>query len=157
VLGFAACRIEEVPRTGRPDPAEVARKEIDATRVAYRQARLDADAGAIADLFTRDGTLSEPDAPDVVGPDAIEATLRRLFARTIVTDLLLEPDRLDIAAGGVANEVGRFEETVQTTNQPPVPVRARYAIRWLRGAEGDWQIDYLLYNLYPAADTSATR
>jgi uncharacterized protein (TIGR02246 family) len=156
VIGLAACRVQEVPRTGRVDPAEVAREEIGATRNAYRQALLDGNADAVAEVFTRDATLAEPDAPDVVGSTAIEAALRRLFAHAVVTDLLMEPDRLDIGASGVAWEFGRFEETMQPAQQPPATLSGRYAIRWVRGSNGDWRIDQMLNNRYPA-DTSATR
>jgi ketosteroid isomerase-like protein len=156
LIGVAACRIQEVPRTGRADPAEIAREEIDATRDAYRQALLDGDANGVSGVFTRDGTLWEPDAPDVVGSGAIEAAMRRLFDDAVVTDLLLEPDPLDIATGGIAFELGRFEEIVQLAEQPPVTLRGRYAIRWLRGANGDWRIGHMLKNRYPS-DTSAIR
>jgi uncharacterized protein (TIGR02246 family) len=156
LIGLAACRIQEVPRTGRVDSAEVAREEIDATRDAYRQALLAGDAHGVADVFTRDGSLWEPDAPDVVGSAAIEVVMRRLFDDSVVTDLLLEPDALDLAIGGIANELGRFEQTVQIAEQPPTTLRGRYAIRWLRVRDGDWRIDRMLYNRYPS-DSSATR
>jgi uncharacterized protein (TIGR02246 family) len=160
VLGLAACRIEEVPRTGPNDPDDLAREEIDRTREAYRQALLKGDADAITGVFTRDATLAEPDAPDIVGSDAIEAAMRTLFAHATITDVLLEPDPLDVATGGIALELGRFEQTLQVPEQPAATRRGRYAIRWLRGPDEAWRIQRMLYNLYPAepaADTSATR
>jgi ketosteroid isomerase-like protein len=160
VIGCAACRIQEVPRTGRIDPAEVAREEIDAARNVYREGLLNGDAAAIADVFTYDATLAEPDAPDVVGSAAIELAMRRSLTNAVVTDVLLEPDPIDIGEGGVAFEFGRFEQTLQSGDKRPVTRRGRYAIRWLRGPDDDWRIEHMLYNLYPsepAADTSATR
>jgi uncharacterized protein (TIGR02246 family) len=167
MVGVAACRIQEVPRTGRVDPAEIAQEEIDATRDVYRQALLDGDAKGVADVFTRDGTLSEPDLPDAAGSDAIEDAMRRFFDRVVVTDLLLEPDARDVAIGGVAFELGRFEQTVQGAEHPPAMLRGRYAIRWVRGANGDWLISHKMSYInrqagpdeldrYLSGDTAAT-
>ena len=158
-MGWAACRVEEVPRTGQPDPAEIAREEIALTRNAYRQALLAGDADAIAEVFTRDATLADPDAPDVVGAEGIEQAMRQFFTHGRITDLLLEPDPLDVA-GGVAFELGRFEQTLEVPEQPPALRRGRYAIRWVRVPDGAWRIGRMLSNLYPPdppADTSATR
>jgi uncharacterized protein (TIGR02246 family) len=160
VIGLAACRVQEVPRAGRIDPAEIAREEIDAARNVYREALLNGDAAAIADVFTYDATLAEPDAADIVGSAAIEAAMRLRLASTVVTDVLLEPDPIDILPAGVALEFGRFEQTLQSGDKRPLTRRGRYAIRWLRGADDDWRMEKMLYNLYPAdppADSSATR
>lgn len=159
VIGSAACRVQEVPRT-RDDPNEIAQEDIDAARDAYRQALLNGNADAVADVFTRDATLGEPNAPDIVGSAEIEAAMRRLFAHAVVTDLLLEPDPLDIGTLGTASEWGLFEQTLQMPEVPPLTLRGRYTIRWLRSPDGEWRIDHMMYNFYPAdpaPDTSATR
>jgi uncharacterized protein (TIGR02246 family) len=161
MTGLAACRIEEVPRTGHEDPNEIVREEIAAIRNAYRQALLAGDANAVAEAFTRDARIAEADAPDVVGVEQIGTTMRRFFAHATITDLLLEPEPLDVVpGGGVAIEWGRFEQTLLAPEQPPATRRGRYVIRWLRIPDGGWRIHEMLSNFYPPdppPDTSATR
>lgn len=150
---LGGCRVERTPRPESIDVDAIARDVIRATFESYRQALLTGDARRAAAAFMPDARLSEPHAPDVVGPRAIAERLDGFFERGEFLDLDVDRDTIDIA-GGVAYDLGTYEETVRAEGDEQT-VRGRYVIRWRRGAEARWRIDRFLRSPYPT-DGSGT-
>jgi ketosteroid isomerase-like protein len=155
VMLMPACRVGHNPRTDLAHADSAAAADIRATMSAYQDALLRGDARRIGTFFTPDARLSEPGVEDVVGPPGIQAYLRSFFdGGGSVTALTVDPEEIHVD-GGVAFELGTFEERSRTGSEAEQTVRGRYVIRWQRGTEATWRIARFLLNHVALPDTAA--
>jgi ketosteroid isomerase-like protein len=152
-----ACRVGHNPRELLvADSAAVV--DIAQARRGYQDALLGGDPRRIGPFLTADTRLSGPDAPDIVGTAGV-LTDRREFldAGGSVTAISLDTEELHVD-GGVAFELGTFEERRALPDGAEQTIHGRYLLRWQRGPEARWQISRFLFNLLPATaspDTTA--
>jgi ketosteroid isomerase-like protein len=154
---LSACRVGHNPRELLvADSAAIA--DIAHARRAYQDALLGGDPRRIGPFFTADARVSGPDAPDIVGSSGVLAERREFFdGGGAVTAVSLDTEELHVD-GGVAFEIGTFQERRTLPNNGEEALQGRYMLRWQRGPEARWQIARFLFNLAPAtepADSSA--
>ncbi len=115
------------------------RTAIESQNDQFMAAFADADAEAIASLYTPDAHLYAPNAPDMVGREAIGEYFQGAFSAGL-TRIDLQTVEVE-AHGDRAYEVGRF--TLYAGDQ--VVDTGRYVVAWAR-EDGRWSLHRDIYN-----------
>jgi hypothetical protein len=71
------------------------------------------------------------------------------FAGGRVVDMTMESGEIDVTVG-VANQFGRYHQTVRDSAGGEHEINGRFAIRWIRAADSAWRIERLLLNHAPS-------
>ena len=149
LASLTACRIERTPRPDDADPINVARAEIELTLRNYQEAMLAGDARRAAAVFAVSAHLLLPDTADIQGRGAIDQAMLSRFAGGRVVDMTMESGEIDVTAG-IANQFGRYHQTVRDSAGEEHEINGRFAIRWIRAADSAWRIERLLLNHAPS-------
>ncbi|HEX6307561.1 MAG TPA: nuclear transport factor 2 family protein [Longimicrobiales bacterium] len=144
---LTACRIERTPRAGLADPTGVARAEINAMLLGFREAMLAGDARRVAAFFTAGARLYLPDTPDIRSRGDIDGAYAAAFDSARIVDIEVQSDDIDVLAE-IAYQIGSFRQRL-IRNDTTEERAGRFVIRWVRGPETTWQIERMLVNQYP--------
>lgn len=90
--------------------------------------------------FAEDGFQVPNGGPLVVGPEAIRANMKGLFADTTVR-LTWAPDTaLVAAAGDMGYTIGHWRLLRRAAPADSAPARGRYLTVWKRQTDGGWKV-----------------
>lgn len=149
VVLLAACRIERTERPPLADPGSVARADIETALEGFAEAVEGHDARRATTYFTPDAVFIIGGGPAHHGRGEIAIGLEQ----TLLGDraaLFLSSENIDLA-GGIAWQIGSFEEVPADST---MPANGRFVIRWQRGPEAAWRMQYVMLTRF-APDTSA--
>jgi len=132
------------------DPSVSARAEIEKLHEQDVSATLAHDPQALANLFTEDGVLLEPDAAPIIGRAAILAANKKDVAEHPGTRVLsYKPEIRDLQIrDGVAYEWEVFDASFQEAGKNNVQHFRAKALRVLRRQpDGTWKFARVIWNL----------
>ena len=137
-LTFSACPAPQVGQLSEEDVAA-----IRSTREAYVQAVLAGDWAAAAALHTDEAVRMPPNAPDVRGRAAIEASLAEIDTVTEFTLTSVEIDGRD----GLAYGWQTLSITFVRKGVPgPITATGRGLVTWRKQPDGSWLADRVVWN-----------
>lgn len=134
----------------RSDPTASARAEIEKLHQQDISATLAHDPQALADLFTDDGVLLEPDAAPLIGKPAILAANKKDVAEHPGTKIVgYQPEIQDLQIlDGVAYEWDYFDASFKESEKSSVQHFHAKALRVLRRQpDGTWKFARIMWNL----------
>jgi ketosteroid isomerase-like protein len=149
VLLLGACRIERTERPSLADPGSVARADIETALESFANALDGRDARRATTYFTPDAVLIIGGGPAHHGRGEIAIGLEQVLLGDSAA-LFLSSESIDLA-GGIAWQIGSFEEVPADSASP---ANGRFVIRWQRGPEAAWRMQYVLLTSF-TPDTSA--
>ncbi len=143
VVSLVACQ-PAAPQT-LPNGAEPAvRAAIQAADEAWSTAYIAADTAAMRRLYTSDVVSMQPDAPDIIGVDAMVRDVARGFAGRTDTTVRIDTRMETLEhSGDLAWETGHvtlFMRSRESADTGAQPHRFKYITFWQRGTDGQWRI-----------------
>jgi len=137
VLGLAAACQPQQAGLPAVDAAAV-RTAIEGENAKWTQAYLAKDAAALAGLYTEDAILAMPNAPRVVGREAIAAAYAAVFTQLSPATNDVTIDRLEVAqAGDFAYVVGTYGGTWTMADGGSMADTGKYAAVF-KNVNGQW-------------------
>jgi uncharacterized protein (TIGR02246 family) len=111
------------------------------------------DVEAFVAFYAPDGTLSPPDAPTLVGPQAIRAYLEPLLGAPELT-LSWTTDKAEVAgAGDLAYTYGTYEMSFLDENGNKIEMSGKTQVIWKKQADGSWKVIADQFNIAPPEKT----
>jgi ketosteroid isomerase-like protein len=131
-----------------------AQSEAPAATVARMWARyaslvVSHDADALAEMFTTDARLMQPNVDDVVGRELIRRVLKTSFSQGLRrSDTRMMP-RDVVGFNDLIYDQGDFIETVAPSGNPrrAADTYGRYFAVWAEQPDGSWQLARLMISL----------
>jgi uncharacterized protein (TIGR02246 family) len=122
---------------------DVARRIIEAHNAALVRHYGEGDIDAVAARFSEDAWQMAPNAPPLVGRDAIRAFWSQAV-RWGSWEFTLDAEHVE-ASGSLAIERGRYTLTFTAGPDAPPAMRSyedegHYLVHWRREADGEWRI-----------------
>ncbi len=137
-LTFSACPAPEVGPLSEQDVEAIKNAEA-----KWREARLAGDWATGAALHTEEAVRMPPNAPDVRGRAAIEASLAEIDTVTEFTLTSVEIDGRD----GIAYAWQTYSATFVRKGVPgPITATGRALVIWRKQPDGSWLADRVLWN-----------
>lgn len=122
------------------------------TLARYESALNAADTASIVDLYTEDGVQMAPDAPAVVGQDAVKATYDGTF-KAISLKLKFNVDEIKVLSKTSAllrsHSAGTLK--VNSTDQPAGPAAFKELFVLNKQADGQWKFTHYSFSTAPVA------
>lgn len=130
---------------------EQSESDIRAQSAMFEAAWQREDAAAIAGMFTADGKVLAPGAPDIQGSEAVRSWVTGLLDAATIESLEVTP--LEVAASGdLAVETGHYDEHYVLSDGNPIDEHGRYITVWRRLPDGTWRIHQFATNLRASAE-----
>ncbi len=120
------------------------RKAIENGNVKFGEAVRQADAAAIAALYTDDATLLPPNSEMIKGRPGIEAFWKGGLDMGI-KDAVLTAVEVS-AVGDLAYEIGKYAIKIQPAGQPVIEDSGKYIVIWKKQADGSWKLHVDIWN-----------
>lgn len=139
--------------TTPPPAAGTAEMEVRQASDRFWATRAQADAAALAALFTDDGTFMAPGLPDASGRNAVRALLEQRFAGGRTFAFVVHRREIEVS-GDSANELAWYSESHQAQGQT-MRMDGRYLLVWRRGGDAVWRVHRYLYNFSGATPIDA--
>jgi uncharacterized protein (TIGR02246 family) len=124
-----------------PSPAE---RSIEAANQRMIAAVRHADASAFAAEYLDDARMLPPDEPELVGREAIRASIAS-FLEQGLGDLTLQTHEV-VTRGELACERGSFTMTMAPQGGPRTVRAGKYVVVWRRGSDLSWRISIDIFN-----------
>ena len=108
----------------------------------YAQFLIRHDVDALADLYTVDARLMEPNADDFVGREVIRLRLKIAFAQRVRTiDTRITPREV-VGFNGLIYDQGDYIETLAPLgdSRRATDVYGRYVALWAEQTDGTWKL-----------------
>jgi len=133
-VGVAA---EEVDREAEADRIrELSRQWVEAVKTG--------DVDTIAGLYTEDGLIMPPDAPQGQGAEAVKAFWAEVAAMPKVS-VTFAPTTVEVAeAGDMAYDIGTYQLSFEG-DEGPVEDRGKYVVVWVKEG-GAWRAAADIFN-----------
>jgi ketosteroid isomerase-like protein len=121
-----------------------AKSAIQAQMRAMAAAATAGDIEAVVGLYTTDAYLREPGF-SARGADSIRAVLGGAFTAVEILELIPEPEHYVFSGSDRVVEFAAYRERIRDrASGAETLCDCRYAAEWVRGADGQWRIGYLL-------------
>lgn len=102
------------------------------------------DTETIAGLYTEDGLVMPPGAPQAQGPEAVGAAWAELMELPEFS-LTFEPTTIEVAeAGDMAYDVGTYQLSFESEDGPVQDV-GKYVVVWVK-EDGEWKAAADIFN-----------
>lgn len=98
---------------------------------------------AVLALYSETARLDAPGVPPAVGRAAIDSVARAMTASRDLNSLMIHTAATYVAGNEMAYTRGTYMETY-TANQKTATDYGRYASAVVKGADGQWRIQYLM-------------
>ena len=128
-----------------PDSGANADQQIRRQSAQHAEAWRQNDPARAASIFTENGVLGFPEAPDARGSAAVHDLLTAFFKSTHIDSIQVTPDTVEVY-GNVAYEWGTYHEVYRPEGKPVVREEGRYVARWARDGDGEWRISRFTAN-----------
>ena len=103
------------------------------------------DAAAVGKLYADDGRLMPPNAPMVVGREAVAETWGQLF-KLPGFSLTFEPQHIEVSeAGDMAYDVGTYSLSLTPEGAARVQDQGKYVVVWQK-VNGEWKVKADIFN-----------
>lgn len=112
---------------------------VGAVRAALVSAMLARDTAGFLSHYSDSATFVAAGVPTIVGRKDLGAFVGAVFASNMTGAFDVHP-LVVLGRGGILSEVGWQHEIATESGKPPQESWGRYALTWVRGADGVWQI-----------------
>jgi len=120
------------------------RKAIEMGNAKFGEAVRQADAAAIAALYTDDATLLPPNSEMIKGKPGIEAFWKGGLDMGIKDAVLTAVEVF--AMGDLAYEIGKYDLKIQPAGQAVLADSGKYIVIWKKQADGSWKLHVDIWN-----------
>lgn len=111
----------------------------------YSESLTSSKAEKVADFYTEDAILMEPERHDIMGRDAIQSYFAEMFDRVEIKKSSIIPGETRIY-GDTLFQFGTFHESRQPKDKRVSGVDGRFFSIWQRQPDGSWKIARLMHS-----------
>ena len=139
------------------DPRAADERAIRETDIEFSKAGAAKDLERAVAFYAEDAALLEPNAPIVMGKEAIRTAWSQLIAKPGFA-ISWQPTKVEVSRGGdLGYTMGTYELTTHDPTGKPETDRGKYVTVWKKQPDGSWKAAADIFNSDLPAPAAATK
>lgn len=139
-FSFLSCK---APPEEALDLAQV-QKAIEEANLKFGEAFRQADAAAVAALYTDDAILLPPNSDMIRGKQGIESFWQVVIDMGVKDAALTTVEIMGV--GDMVCEIGQYALTIQPEGQEAMEDKGKYVVIWKQAEDGSWNLHVDIWN-----------